>query len=129
MPSPTSRRWRPSHLLRAALCASLVALAPDLPAQGLISGRALLANSTRPLACVDAALRRTDGTLIATTFTREDGTFELEVGAEVVQLAASHRDYARSEAVHVHEGLPDEPLRLVLRRSRTGPWSSRHRPC
>ena len=76
MPRPLPHRTRPSALLRAALCTALVAFAPELPAQGLISGRALLPNSTRPLACVDAALRRTDGTLIATTFTREDGTFE-----------------------------------------------------
>lgn len=62
--------------------------------------------------CVGIAERNPDHVV---TTSREDGTFELEVGAEVVQLAASHRDYARSEAVHVHEGLPDEPLRLVLR--------------
>ncbi len=50
--------------------------ASALPAQGLISGRAVLPNSTRPLACVDAALRRANGTVVARTFTREDGTFE-----------------------------------------------------
>lgn len=58
------------------VCALLLAAAPALGAQGVISGRAVLPNSTRPLACADAALRRADGTVVARTFTREDGTFE-----------------------------------------------------
>lgn len=62
--------------LRLTLVILACAVAPALPAQGLVSGRALLPNSSRPLMCTDATLRRTDGTVVARTFTREDGTFE-----------------------------------------------------
>lgn len=76
---PHSRRT--TTYLSASLFTLLIATAPALGAQGLISGRALLPNSTRPLACADAALRRADGTVVARTFTREDGTFEFTAPA------------------------------------------------
>ncbi len=63
-------------VLPTALSALLLSTAPSISAQGVISGRALLQNSTRPLACADATLRRSDGTVVARTFIREDGTFE-----------------------------------------------------
>ncbi len=68
-------------LRSASRCTLLLATASALSAQGLISGRAILPNSTRPLACADAALRRADGTVVARTFTREDGTFEFAAPA------------------------------------------------
>jgi len=71
----------PRAKLWASLCMLMLTTAQTLPAQGLITGRALIPNSTRPLACADAALRRTDGTVVATTFIREDGTFEFAAPA------------------------------------------------
>ena len=65
-----------SPQLLSAAFALLFLVASASHAQGLVSGRALLPNSTRPLACVDVALRRADGAVVARTFTREDGTFE-----------------------------------------------------
>lgn len=70
-----SNRHIPAHL-RFTLALLACAVAPALPAQGIVSGRAVLPNSARPLMCTDATLRRTDGTVVARTFTREDGTFE-----------------------------------------------------
>jgi RNA polymerase sigma-70 factor (ECF subfamily) len=46
---------------------------------------------------------------------RDDGRFVLAVGSPVVEIAASHADYARSEAVAVHAEMPTESLQLVLR--------------
>lgn len=46
---------------------------------------------------------------------RDDGTFSLTIGAQVVELAATHVDHARSEAVAVAAGMPTSGLRLVLR--------------
>ena len=67
---------RPTGLRSATLGPLLLVTATALPAQGVVTGRAVLPNSTRPLACADAALRRADGRVVARTFTREDGTFE-----------------------------------------------------
>lgn len=75
------RTGLPGASPRTQLLAMALALAPELAAQGLITGRAVLPNSARPLACADAALRRTDGTVVARTFTREDGTFEFAAPA------------------------------------------------
>lgn len=46
---------------------------------------------------------------------RDDGTFVLAVGAHVVEITASHADYARSEAIAVHAEMSAESRRLVLR--------------
>jgi len=74
-------RTGPFRVARLGSLLVACCLAMPLPSQGLISGRALLPNSTRPLACVDAALRRADGTVVARTFVREDGTFEFAAPA------------------------------------------------
>ncbi len=75
------RAFRTTVPIRAFLVWLALAAPAELSAQGIVSGRALLPNSTRPLACVDAALRRNDGTVVARTFTREDGTFEFTAPA------------------------------------------------
>jgi hypothetical protein len=80
------------------LPAMLLVAASALPAQGLIAGRALLSASTRPLGCVDATLRRIDGTVVASTFTREDGTFEF-VAPAAGRYDVAFRTLGMAEAV------------------------------
>ncbi len=96
---------------------------PNAHAQGVLGGRALLATTEQPLACLGVALVSESGTLIARTRTRTDGTFDLQApttaGLYRLYFVGMGLELIDTDTLRLDAATDFElPFRLALTRSR-----------